>query len=92
MGSAPGRSLLDLLANQTLARSQLSWDQPARDQPLLLPEELLAAAVANYTHSVRSWSFELDAQSPPLPPPPPHSSPAEVPVSRAYQSMDSSIQ
>lgn len=97
VGSAPGPSLLDLLANQTLARSQLSSDRPARDQPaqdqpLLLPEELLAAAVANYTHSVRNWSFELDAQSPPLPPPPPHSSPAEFPVSGEYQSMDSSIQ
>lgn len=92
VSSAPAQALLNLLANQALARDQPARDQPARDQPLLLPQELLAAAVANYTHSVRNWSFELDTKSPPLPPPPPHSSPAEVPVSGAFQSMDSSIQ
>lgn len=56
----------------------------ARDQPLLMSQELLAAAVANYAHSVRNWSFALDTKSPPPPPPAPQSSPVEFPVSGVY--------
>lgn len=74
VSSAPGPSPLNLLADQALAR----------EPPLLLSQELLAAAVANYTHSVKKWSFALDTKSPPLPPPPPQSSPVEFPVSGVY--------
>ncbi|XP_068444820.1 ubinuclein-1-like [Clinocottus analis] len=67
---APTRSLLDLLADQALAR----------DQPHSLSQELLAAAVAKYKRSVRHWSFGSDTKSPPLPPPPPQSSPVGFPL------------
>ncbi|XP_003972424.2 ubinuclein-1 [Takifugu rubripes] len=70
--SAPGPSPLNLLADQV------------PEQPLLVPQELLAAAIAKYNHSVRSWSFALDTKSPPLPPPPPQSSPVEFPVRGVY--------
>lgn len=70
--SAPRPSPLNLLADQALP------------QPQLASQELLAAAIAKYKHSVRSWSFALDTKSPPLPPPPPQSSPVEFPVSGAY--------
>lgn len=74
VSSAPGPSLLSLLADQALAR----------EQPLLVSQQLLAAAVNSYTRSVKNWSFVLDAESPPPPPPPPQSSPVELPVSGAY--------
>lgn len=70
--SVPGPSPLNLLADQV------------PEQPLLVPQELLAAAIAKYNHSVRSWSFALDTKSPPLPPPPPQSSPVEFPVRGVY--------
>lgn len=70
--SAPGPSPLNLLADQV------------PEQPLLVHQELLAAAIAKYNHSVRSWSFALDTKSPPLPPPPPQSSPVEFPVRGVY--------
>lgn len=54
------------------------------EQPLLVPQELLAAAIAKYNHSVRTWSFALESKSPPLPPPPPQSSPVEFPVRGVY--------
>ncbi|XP_034543416.1 ubinuclein-1-like [Notolabrus celidotus] len=73
--SAPTPSLLDLLADQALAQQQ----------PLSVSQELLAAAVAKYQHSVRHWSFGFDLKSPPLPPPPPQSSPVSFPVSGACQ-------
>lgn len=58
----------------------LTSDPLGREPPLLASQELLAAAVANYTHSVKTWGFE----SPPLPPPPPQSSPVERPLSGLY--------
>uniref|UniRef100_UPI0037E84C9E ubinuclein-1-like n=1 Tax=Semicossyphus pulcher TaxID=241346 RepID=UPI0037E84C9E len=69
--SAPTPSLLNLLADQALAR----------EQPLCVSQELLAAAVAKYKHSVQHWSFGFDTKSPPLPPPPPQTSPVSFPVS-----------
>lgn len=68
--SAPTHSLLDLLADQALAR----------EQPLSVYQEHLAAAVAKYKRSVHRWSFGVDTKSPPLPPPPPQSSPVNFPV------------
>ncbi|XP_071359566.1 ubinuclein-1-like isoform X2 [Trachinotus anak] len=55
--SAPTHSLLDLLADQALAR----------EQPLRVSHELLAAAVAKYKHSIQRWSFEGDTKNPPPP-------------------------
>lgn len=78
LSSAPGPSLLSLLADQALAQ----------EQPLLVSQQLLAAAVNSYTRSVKNWSFALDAESPPPPPPPPQSSPVELPVSGAYHLGD----
>lgn len=65
------------------AHLSLPADQ-APAQPLLVPQELLAAAVTNYAHSVKKWSLGLDTKSPPLPPPPPQSSPVEFPGSGLY--------
>uniref|UniRef100_A0A8C4IE51 Ubinuclein 1 n=1 Tax=Dicentrarchus labrax TaxID=13489 RepID=A0A8C4IE51_DICLA len=73
--STPTHTLLDLLADQALAR----------EQPLSVSQELLAAAVAKYKHSVQHWSFGADTKSPPLPPPPPQSSPVGFPVSGVCQ-------
>lgn len=73
--STPTHSLLDLLADQALAR----------EQPLSVSQELLAAAVAKYKHSVQRLSFGVDTKSPPLPPPPPQSSPVGFPVSGVCQ-------
>ncbi|GAA6221667.1 ubinuclein-1-like [Lates japonicus] len=73
--SAPTQSLLDLLADQALAR----------EQPLTVSQELLAAAVAKYKRSFQHWSFGVDTKSPPLPPPPPQSSPVSLPVSGVCQ-------
>ncbi len=73
--SAPTHSLLNLLADQALAR----------EQPLTVSQELLAAAVAKYRRSVQHWSFGVDTKSPPLPPPPPQSSPVGFPVSGVCQ-------
>lgn len=61
--STPGRSLLDILADQALAR----------EQPLTLSRDYLAAAV------FKPWSSRIDDRSPPLPPPAPHSSPIDFP-------------
>ncbi|XP_031719164.1 ubinuclein-1-like [Anarrhichthys ocellatus] len=73
--SAPNRSLLDLLADQALAR----------EQPFSVSQELIAAAVAKYKRSVQHWSFGVDTKSPPFlsppPPPPPQSSPVGFPMS-----------
>ncbi|XP_077935723.1 ubinuclein-1 isoform X4 [Gasterosteus aculeatus] len=66
--SAGTPSLLDVLADQALAR----------EQPLLVSQELLAAAVAKYKHSVRRWGFGADTKSPPRPP---QSSPVGFPLS-----------
>ncbi|KAI3353431.1 hypothetical protein L3Q82_019959 [Scortum barcoo] len=73
--SAPTHSLLDLLADQALAR----------EHPPTVSQELLAAALAKYKHSVHHWSFGMDTKSPPLPPPPPQSSPVGFPVSGVCQ-------
>ncbi|XP_070844248.1 ubinuclein-1-like [Chaetodon trifascialis] len=73
--SAPTRSLLDLLADQALAR----------EQPLPASQELLAAAVAKYKRSDQHWSFRGDTRSYPPPPPPPQSSPVGFPVSGPCQ-------
>lgn len=73
--SAPTHSLLDLLADQALAR----------EQPFAVSAELLAAAVAKYKRSVQHWSFGVDTKSPPLPPPAPQSSPVSFPVSGVCQ-------
>lgn len=73
--SAPPHSLLDILADQALAR----------EQPFTLPQELLAEAVAKYRRVVQHWSFSVDTKSPPVHPPPPQSSPVGFPVSRAQQ-------
>uniref|UniRef100_A0A3B4UKS2 Ubinuclein 1 n=1 Tax=Seriola dumerili TaxID=41447 RepID=A0A3B4UKS2_SERDU len=74
--SAPTHSLLDLLADQALAR----------EQPLRVSQELLAAAVAKYKRSVQHWSFEVDTKSLPPPPPAPQSSPVSgLPVSGVCQ-------
>ncbi len=72
---APTHSLLDLLADQALAR----------DPPPSVSQELLAAAVAKYKHSVQPWSFMLSSKSPPLPPPPPQSSPVGFPVCQVVE-------
>ncbi|TDH15782.1 hypothetical protein EPR50_G00012500 [Perca flavescens] len=69
--SAPTRSLLDLLAEQALAR----------EQHLPVPQELLALAVAKYKRSVQRCSFGVDTRSPPVAPPPPQSSPVGFPLS-----------
>ncbi|KAF1394719.1 hypothetical protein PFLUV_G00004070 [Perca fluviatilis] len=66
--SAPTRSLLDLLAEQALAR----------EQHLPVPQELLALAVAKYKRSVQRCSFGMDTRSPPVAPPPPQSSPCRL--------------
>lgn len=73
--SAPTHSLLDLLADQALAQ----------EQPLAASQELLAAAVAKYKHSLQHWSLSVDTRSPPFPPAPPHSSPVDFPLNRACQ-------
>ncbi|KAM9363765.1 LOW QUALITY PROTEIN: ubinuclein-1-like [Symphorus nematophorus] len=73
--SGPTHSLLDLLADQALAR----------EQPLSISQELLVAAIAKYKRSVQHWSFTGDTRSPPLPPPPPQSSPVGFPVSEVCQ-------
>ncbi|XP_041642245.1 ubinuclein-1-like isoform X2 [Cheilinus undulatus] len=65
----PTSSLLDLLADQALAR----------EQPLSVSQELLAAAVSKYYNSVQHRSFEFDTKSPLLPPPPPQTSPVVMP-------------
>lgn len=71
---APTHSLLDLLAEQALAREQLLTHS--------ISQELIAAAVAKCKHS--AWSLGLDVQSPPLPPPPPQSSPVGFPENREF--------
>ncbi|KAM6942375.1 ubinuclein-1-like [Lycodopsis pacificus] len=75
VASAPNRSLLDILADQALAR----------EQPFSVSQELIAAAVAKYKPSVQHWSFGVDTKSPPFlsppPPPPPRSSPVGFPMS-----------
>ncbi|KAM8879987.1 ubinuclein-1-like isoform 2-T2 [Spinachia spinachia] len=63
-------SLLDVLADQALAR----------EPPRLVSQELLAAAVARYNHSVQRWGFGVDAKSPPRSPRPPQSSPVGFPL------------
>lgn len=68
-------SPLELLADQALAR----------EQPLPISQELLAAAVAKYRHSVQQWSIAVDAKSIPLPPPPPHPSPVGFPLKGVCQ-------
>ncbi|XP_068583395.1 ubinuclein-1-like [Cebidichthys violaceus] len=70
--SAQTRSLLDLLADQALAR----------EQPFSVSQELIAAAVAKYKRSVQHWSFGVGTKSPPFlsPPPPPQSSPVGFPL------------
>ncbi|XP_056222615.1 ubinuclein-1-like [Seriola aureovittata] len=74
--SAPTHSLLDLLADQALAR----------EQPLRVSQELLAAAVAKYKRSVQHWSFEVDTKNLLPPPPAPQSSPVGgLPVSGVCQ-------
>ncbi|PWA32585.1 hypothetical protein CCH79_00015052 [Gambusia affinis] len=62
----PGCSLLDILADQALAC----------EQPFSLSRDYLAAAV------FKPWSVGMNDRSPPLPPPPPHSSPINFPESR----------
>lgn len=73
--SAPTHSLLDLLADQALAQ----------EQHLVVSQELLAAAVAKYKRSIQHRSLAVDTKSPPLPPPPPHSSPVGFPVNGVCQ-------
>ncbi|KAF7644987.1 hypothetical protein LDENG_00212370 [Lucifuga dentata] len=70
--SAPSHSLLDLLAEQALARQHLLTHS--------ISQELLEAAVAKYNHS--AWPLCVEMQSPPLPPSLPHSSPADFPGNR----------
>ncbi|XP_036960089.1 ubinuclein-1-like [Acanthopagrus latus] len=79
--SAPTHSLLDLLADQALAR----------EKPFSVSQELLAAAVAKYKRSVQHWSFVVDSKSPPLPPPPPQSSPVGFPVSGVCPDVPSKL-
>lgn len=67
--SAQTQSLLELLAEQALARVQP------------IPQELLAAAVAQYKRSVQHWILGSDTGSPPVPPPPP---PHSNPVGRVF--------
>ncbi|XP_007549779.1 ubinuclein-1 isoform X1 [Poecilia formosa] len=62
----PGCSLLDILADQALAC----------EQPLALSRDYLATAV------FKPWNVGTDNRSPPLPPPPPHSSPINFPESQ----------
>ncbi|XP_047222128.1 ubinuclein-1-like isoform X2 [Girardinichthys multiradiatus] len=65
--SAPERSLLDILADQALAR----------EHPLDLSRGYMATAI------FKPWSFgSMDDRSPPLPPPPPNSSPINFPESQ----------
>lgn len=78
---APTHSLLDLLADQALAR----------EKPFSLSQELLAAAVAKYKRSVQNMSFVVDSKSPPFPPPPPQSSPVGFPVSGVCQVVPSKL-
>ncbi|KAL6111027.1 ubn1 [Pungitius sinensis] len=70
VNAAATPSHLDVLADQALAR----------EQHLLVSQELLAAAVAKYKHSVQRWGFGGDAKSPPLSPRPPQSSPVGFPL------------
>nr|XP_019933610.1 PREDICTED: ubinuclein-2-like [Paralichthys olivaceus] len=70
--AAPAHSLLDLLADQALAR----------EQPLAISQEILAAAIAKYRRSGQHWSYAVDTKRPP---PPPQSSPVNFPVSRVCQ-------
>lgn len=79
--SAPTHSLLDLLADQALAR----------EKPFSVSQELLAAAVAKYKRSVQHWSFVVDSKSPPLPPPPPQSSPVGFLVSGVCPDVPSKL-
>ncbi|XP_059189343.1 ubinuclein-1-like [Centropristis striata] len=72
--STPSHSLLDILADQALAR----------EHPLAASHELLAAAVAKYRRSIRPWSFGMDTKSPPFPPPPPQSSPVGFPLGEVH--------
>ncbi|KAF0037087.1 hypothetical protein F2P81_009961 [Scophthalmus maximus] len=65
--SAPAHSLLDLLADQALARKRHRAVSP----------ELLAAAIAKYKRSGQHWHFEVDTKSPP---PAPQSSQVNSPV------------
>ncbi|KAM3864613.1 ubinuclein-1 [Diretmus argenteus] len=60
----PTQSLLDLLAEQALAREQLDTSS--------ISQEVLAAAVACATvkYSVQQWNLGVDVKSPPHPPPP----------------------
>lgn len=78
---APTHSLLDLLADQALAR----------EKPFSVSQELLAAAVAKYKRSVQNMSFVVDSKSPPFPPPPPQSSPVGFPVSGVCQVVPSKL-
>ncbi|XP_054635449.1 ubinuclein-1 isoform X2 [Dunckerocampus dactyliophorus] len=50
----------NILTDQTLAYMR----------PLVPSQELLAAAVAKYKHSLQHWTFSTNNGSPPLPPPP----------------------
>uniref|UniRef100_A0A672ZTY6 Ubinuclein 1 n=1 Tax=Sphaeramia orbicularis TaxID=375764 RepID=A0A672ZTY6_9TELE len=59
-------SPLDLLTDHTLAQ----------EHPLLVSQELLAAAIAKYKHSAKPWSIPMNTRSPP---PPPQSSPVNFP-------------
>lgn len=67
----PAHSLLDHLAEQALAR----------DPSVLVPQEILAAAIAKYKYSTlgHHWGFGVNTKSPP---PPPQSSPVGFPVNR----------
>lgn len=64
--SSSGHSLLDILADQALAR----------EQPLTLSRDYLASAV------FKPLGFGLGDINPTLPPPPPHPSPIDFPESR----------
>ncbi|CAK6972989.1 ubinuclein-1-like [Scomber scombrus] len=78
----PARSLLDVLADQALARQY----------PLSVSQELLAAAVTKYRRSVKHWNFSIDTKSPPFPPPPPQSSPVGFPVSGLLTAPNTDLQ
>lgn len=60
---------------------------PAREQPVPVSQELLAAAVAKYKRSVQNWSFSAEMKSPPFPPPPPQCSPVGISESRMGQGV-----
>ncbi|XP_058497206.1 ubinuclein-1-like isoform X1 [Solea solea] len=73
--AAPSHSPLELLADQALARGQ----------PLMVPQEILAAAIIKYKLSGQHWnSFGVNMKSPP---PPPQSSPVGFPEFRVCQSV-----